>query len=73
MNASPNATDFDFPAFPVPRRVNVALAELSPAVRRECQLAAKRCSEGLTDAEKRELAEILETIAREEEPGEARI
>lgn len=70
---SPNASDFDSPAFPVPRRVNVLLSELSPAVRRECELAAKRCAEGLTEAEKRELAVILETIAREEEPGEARI
>lgn len=64
--------DFDFPAFPVPRRVNVPIAELSPAIRAECRLVAKRCTVGLTDAERVELAEVLETIAREDEAGEAR-
>lgn len=70
---SPTAIDFDFPAFPVLRTVNVPISQLSPAIRRECTLVAKRCSEGLTDDERVELAEVLETIAREEEPGEARV
>lgn len=64
--------DFDFPAFPALTRVNIPVARLSPLIRTECRLVAKLYAEGLTDAERVELAEVLEAVAREEEPGEAR-
>lgn len=39
---------------------------LSPATLRECALAAKRATTGLTDAERIELAQIIEEANRRE-------
>lgn len=64
---SPNATDFDFPAFPAPAKVSTAIAQMNPLNLRECGLVAKRVENGfLTPDEERQLAEVYAELDKQE-------